>query len=263
MKSLSESTKGHFRDFGIVLPSGGACKPSDTFPGDDTSSKSDAQWLFKPATDLAIHVKTVETMSQLIGNFIDEMSQALIESWNQWQGSISFSNIVVNAGVGILLPTGMSGNSEMGKDKILDRMDLKDQTQAYKDFSKAIATAAANGLNAWCDGFSNPALPFPAAMIVGPLPPTPNVPLPLSAGMSPGDAMMVAPTLSKTMAGLYGRGAHSTQIFEAFAKALADLFTQWKAQTQITNILAKGGAGMPAAGATASGGSLLGPPLPP
>ncbi|MFM7201049.1 MAG: hypothetical protein ACKO6N_09690 [Myxococcota bacterium] len=261
MTPMARLVKDIFKSFNIVLPVGANGKPSERFPGDEDDPETHPLWLFTPASDLALHKRTVMMVSTTLHAFINDMSEAICGSWNAWKRSATFANVLVNAGVGILPPSGTTGSGDMSKSAILGRMRLDDRNPLWKAYGEAIAGALEVAWGAWVAGYTHPTIPFPAAATIpGPLPPTPNVPIPLMPGMSAGDTMMMAPALAASMTAQFARGGfHAIALFRAFAQAIAQIFAEWKSSNLLSQILASGGAGMPVAGAIGMGGMLVGP----
>jgi hypothetical protein len=112
-------------------------------------------------------------------------------------------------------------------------------------------------------------LPFPTgAVCSATMPPSPNTPVPVSAGLSAGDIAMSEPMLKVQMRGMYKSPERHPKMTDAFlgamASAIALSFTQWKSSTQITNVMGAGGVAPapplppgPVAGAMGSGGKLV------
>jgi len=149
-----------------------------------------------------------------------------------------------------------------------DRGDKPAETDFYLWHAEAIVGAWCDAFAAWQRGFSTQ-LSYPmGAVCSATLPPSPNVPIPLAGGRSPGDAGMGARALASRMIANYG--AHpkhpelTKAVFDSVAGALAQTFTAWKAGTMITQVVGVGGVAPspplppgPVAGAIGNGGTLV------
>lgn len=221
--------------------------------------------LFIPASSMKIHVETVQTVSGAFEELIDSVSQALVSGWSGWAGSVMFTGVVINATVGILPPGGMVGGPQLQPGMMLAQVKPSQKLPQGQRYAQAILTAIGTGLLGWAQAYTHPTLVFPGgAMCVGTMPPSPNAPMPLGTGMSPGEAMLTAPLLKGQMLGMCA-GQHADALYDAFAQAFVMLFQRWKMSTLITGIMGAGGAasplGSPVAGAVGNGGKLAGAPV--
>lgn len=270
MGELAMQVKTLLKAKAIVLPERfdpgmiKAIKPGDPALQAGNAGKL-AMALFRPASQLAIHIDTVSTVSQAFSLLIDQVSQALVNGWNKWVSSVSFAGVIINATAGILPPGGMVGGPFMQGGLMQLEVPPSPSLPTGKLYASAILTVLGTAFQAWATGYAHPALVFPGgAMCVGSMPPSPCAPGVLAAGMSPGETLLSAPLLKGQMLAM-ASGNHAEALFDAFAQAFVALFQRWKGSTQIMAILGAGGVasplGSPVAGAVGSGGRLLGAPL--
>lgn len=270
MGELAIQVKGLFKARGVVLPQRfdpGVIKA--VRPGDPALQAGNmgklATALFVSASPMAIHVDTASEVSKVFEQLIDGVCQALVTGWNSWARSVTFAGVVINATAGILPPGGMVGGPSMQGSLLAAQVPPSPKLPTGPAYASAILNVLGTAFCAWAQGYMHPALVFPGgALCVGSMPPSPCTPGPVAAGMSPGDAMMVAPLLKGQMMAMVS-GNHAEVLFDAFAQAFVATFQRWKGATQINGILGAGGAasplGSPVAGAVGTGGMLVGAPL--
>ena len=266
MAPLADATKAAFRAYGLQLPTR-APPITRPFPGMRLERRVPPNLLFRPATLLSQHVQTAKVISDRTAMFIDDVCGAVAASWNSWKASASVNGVLINSAIGILPPGGLVGGGAMIGPAIRARMDLGSASAWYHRYAWAISSTVGDAFTAWSTGFTHPAVPFPggAAIVMPmvPMPPSPNVPVPLAAGASPGDALMSPSALSWGMAARFGAGQHSGELFGSLGRAIGAEFVAWKASTMIAGCMGAGGVGSPAGvvGALGSGGRLAGPPI--
>lgn len=254
--ALAQMARDTFRARGLTLPQGARGRPTEVFPGDDLADGWDPDLLFRPASELALHVEVARQISSIFGELIDDACGAIARGWSEWQRSVSFAGVVVNAGVGLVAPGGMIGGPGMAEANLMRRMRLSQNSDFYRRFAQAILGAVSQGFGAWSAGYTCAAVPFPGAMVAGPAPPSVNTPIPLAAGTSPGAAAMAGPALAAAMAQSLGKGMYVGPLFDALGGAVSRGFDAWLPATLISGITAAGGIGTPAAGAAGAGGGL-------
>lgn len=228
--------------------------------------------LFQPASMKKIQVDATNDTSDKWIAFIDNVCKGICSAWSNWQSSAMINNVIINGPVGVLPPGGLLGMNMMSAEMIKSGIDLfsgDNKEQIYQDYVDAIVKAIAQAWSAWEKGYTVPTIPFPGGAVCSvTMPPSPNTPLPVIAGMSPGDALMIPATLKATMIGLIsGKGKIdqiSDALFDAFANAFNTIFTTWKASSMISNILGSGGVAPPppsppgpVAGAMGMNGKIL------
>jgi hypothetical protein len=263
---MSQLAKANFLSKGIKVPSSWDTSLEDSHNrkvGDFQPGVPRPTNIFIPPSLDAIAVDACNKVSEGFEGFIDDACAAICGSWSSWQSAVKFVGVIINAGVGILPPGGMVGGGMMAGPMILARM--KKSGGNYALYANAVASAIGQAWTAWEAGYANPALPFPGGTACSTtMPPSPNTPLPLASGVSPGDALMDASLLKASMLGLLGvPGEHADPLFDSLAQAFAQLFLTWKGTTMISNVMGAGGVAPPppappgpVAGAVGNGGSL-------
>jgi hypothetical protein len=204
--------------------------------------------------------------------FIDNVCKGICTAWGNWQNSAMINNVIINGPIGILPPGGLIGMNMMSAEMIKMNMDLasdKNSEQIYIAYVDAIVKTIAQAWDVWEKGYTHTSLPFPGGAVCSiTMPPSPNVPLPVISGMSPGDAMMTPATLKGLMiVQIQGKGTLdklSETLFDAFANAFNTVFTTWKSSSMISNIMGAGGVAPPppsppgpVAGAIGTNGKIL------
>jgi hypothetical protein len=209
--------------------------------------------IFQPASMKKIQVEAANTVSEQYEKFIDNVCDGICKTWGNWQNSAKIMNVVINGPIGILPPGGLLGMNMMSADMIKMNIDMfsgDNKETIYKDYVEAIVKAIAQAWNAWEKGYTHTNIPFPGGAVCSTtMPPSPNVPLPVISGMSPGDALMVPATLKALMIGfISGKGTidkYSDALFDSFANAFNTVFTTWKTSSMLSNIMGSGGVAPP------------------
>lgn len=228
--------------------------------------------LFQPASMKKIQVDSANDISDKYIAFIDNVCKGICTTWSNWQNSAMVNNVIINAAIGILPPGGLLGMNMMSDSMIKMNIDLfsgDNKEQIYVDYAEAIAKAIAQAWGAWEKGYTNTAIPFPGGAVCSTtMPPSPNVPIPVITGVSPGDALMVPATMKGLMIGfISGKGTidkYTDALFDAFANAFNIVFMTWKGTSMISNIMGSGGVAPPppsppgpVAGAMGMNGKIL------
>lgn len=263
---MSQLAKANFLSKGIRVPSSWDAGFEDSYnrkvsgfqPGIPRPTN-----IFVPPSMDKIAVDACNQVSEGFEGFIDDVCAAICGCWSSWQAAVKFVGVIINAGVGILPPGGMVGGGLMAGPMMVARMKQKGANYAL--YGNAITSAIGQAWTAWELGYTNPAIPFPGGMVCSTtMPPSPNAPVPLASGVSPGDALMDASLLKLSMVGMLGApGEHADPLCDSIAQAFSQLFLAWKASTMISNIMGAGGVAPPppappgpVAGAIGSGGGL-------
>ncbi len=266
-KMLSELVKNLFRAKGIKVPDSWDSSKEDKFNIDTPEFKPSAPRptnIFISPSPSKIAMDACNTVSEQFEQFIDDISSAICTSWSAWQGAAKFVGVIINAGVGILPPGGMVGAGQMASPMILAK--VKGATPDYLKYAKAIAFAIGQAWTTWETGYTHSSIPFPGGMVCSiTMPPSPNAPLPLASGVSPGEAMIQPATMKAAMLAQFGPPEqHTEPLLDAFAQAFNQIFQTWKASSMITNIMGAGGAAPPppsppgpVAGAVGNGGMIF------
>ena len=219
--------------------------------------------LFMPPSMNKIAVDACNTISEGFEGFIDDVAAAVCGAWGNWQSSVKFVGVIINGPIGILPPGGMIGGGMMATPMILSQFNQK--TANYTLYGSAVAFAIGQAWTVWELGYTNPAIPFPGgAAASATMPPSPNTPVPIASGISPGEAMMQATALKGLMMSQVAPpGIHDDALFDSIAQAFEQVFLIWKGSSMISQILGAGGVAPPppappgpVAGAVGSGGSL-------
>jgi hypothetical protein len=209
--------------------------------------------LFQPASMKKIQVDATNDISDQWISFIDNVCSGICKAWSNWQNSAMINNVIINAAIGILPPGGLLGMNMMSADMIkmnIDTASGDNKEQIYVDYVEAISKTLGQAWSVWESGYIHTSIPFPGGAVCSTtMPPSPNVPVPVASGMSPGDAMMVPATLKGMMIlQIMGKGTVdnlSDALFDAFANAFNTIFTTWKASSMISNIMGAGGVAPP------------------
>jgi hypothetical protein len=200
--------------------------------------------LKNPGID-AITVDSTNDVSDGWADFIDEVSKGICTSWSNWQNAAMFTTGIINAVTCQVTPGSLTSPPLMGSALIMANTNTSGKPDNFLLFVKAIATAIDTAWNAWQSGYMVTLMYPPTfASFPGPThPPTPNIPLPVAAGSSAGDAMMKKNMLSQLMmANLSGVTPDKLTklLFDKFAEGFCMIFDIWKASTMISNVLGTG-----------------------
>lgn len=260
--------------------------------------------LFAPAspTPRRIEVDALLSVNSAVYGTLRSVCDAVAQAWERWQTTAMFTGVAINAAVGVAPPGSLQGTG-MEKESLLmplrarfasaenvlkakgarkrevsapsgapgsipPRTRMSGEFEFMQAHCEAVCDAVAQAWAAWQKGYTV-TLTYPSgAACSTTMPPSPNVPVPLAAGSSPGDAMMGEAMLRTTMLAFYGSGERHPGITAAFmdavASAVSHTFETWKASTMITNVIGTGGAAPvpplppgPVAGAVGTGGRLV------
>lgn len=242
---LASLAKQHFRSLAIKLPlqweeprrARASQQYSMAYSESERSVEPQAN-LFTSASGNTDHCETAEQLSKHFGEFIDNICAAIADAWSSWQSASTISGVTVNAVVA-------SGGTLSGPP--LSRLILSKaprETEWLGKYSAAIANAMGDAWQQYQSSVAIPGLPlYPAlAAFPGPMaPPTPNLPVSLSAlgGIStPLEKAALKAQMAQNLAA--PRSLHHEALFESIAHAIAQSFTTWQASTQVTNLLATG-----------------------
>ncbi len=203
-----------------------------------------ASLLKSPGVD-TITVESCDKISDEWDKFVEEISKGICTSWSNWQNAAMFTTGIINAVTCQITPGSLTSPPLMGTAAIMANINSAGKPANYVLFVKAIATAIDTAWNTWQMGYMV-TLTYPPtfASFPGPMhPPTPNIPMPVVAGSSAGDALMKKNVLSGLMlANLSGVTPDSlTQLlFDKVSEGFCMTFDIWKASTQIMNVLGTG-----------------------
>jgi len=195
--------------------------------------------LFREATLNKFHADAAKEMSQAFEKYIDGICSAISTGITQWLGQASITGAIVNGPVGMMTPGNVIGPPLA---PLILSTAPKTSPQETK-FSNAIANALGTAWQSWHSGLTGQ-LMYPAfAAFPGPIaPPTPNVPLPLIAYASPGEAALSPSTLKSAMEANLGdpQALHAADLFDAIATAFNSVFIIFKTSTQVKLVLGTG-----------------------
>lgn len=242
---MATLAKQFFKANAIVLPERFAgFGPQAPFTGKDQKAPDPAA-LFQAASTLSYHVDTQKTISKDVEDLIDAVCQGVGKAFRTWQSSAKLVNVLINGPVGMGLPSCLVGPPLSGP-VLMAQVNVAGRQPTFIRYVQSITGALGTSLTAWQVGFMVQ-LPYPSAAVQSvTMVPAPNVPVPLAAGSSPGDAMLQAAPLKGLMLAMHGPpGNHALQIFDAVAQAFAVTFTTWKATTMIQQVMGAGGVAPP------------------
>ncbi len=243
---LKQLAKLNFQSKGITLPSEFNGLPSNhPFKGSDQKAP-DPMALFIPPSTLSYHVDSSKSVSKDISDLIDACSDSIGMGFMQWQSAAKFVGVLINGPVGMATPGSIVGPPSMSGPLLLASTNIAGKQPTFIKYVASITSAIGTAFQAWQIGYMA-TLPFPGGAVCScTMVPSPNIPMPVAAGSSPGDAMMTAGALKGLMLANHGMpGNHTMDIFDAVSQAFAMLFTAWKGTTMITNILGAGGVAPP------------------
>lgn len=245
-QQLAMLAKQLFKAKGIVLPQNfTGFPPQAPFTAAD-QRVPDPNALFVAASTNKYHVDTQKTISKNVEELIDACADAVGKTFQQWQSSAKFVNVLINGPVGMAMPSSLIPPTFTGA-TCFANCNVAGKAPSFVQHAKAITMAIGTAFQAWQSGYMI-TLTFPGGALCSvTMPPSPNIPMPVAAGMSPGDALMSAQSLKGLMLANHGGppGNHTVDIYDAFSQAFSMLFMQWKASSMITNIMGAGGVAPP------------------
>lgn len=261
---LAQTAKMLFKAKAIRLPLDFHGLPEQAPFGAKDQKTPNPNDLFIPASTLKYHVDTAHAISQDVESLIDACANAIGNAFAQWQAGAKFAGVLINGPVGMAFPGTLVGPPSMTGPMIFSQVNVAGKKPSFIQHARSITMAIGTAFEAWRLGYTV-TLPFPGGALCSvTMPPSPNVPVPVAAGSSPGDAMMAPGALKGLMVANHGPlGNHTLDIFDAMAQAFSMLFMQWKASTMITNVIGAGGVAppppsppAPVVAATGNGGVL-------
>ena len=203
-----------------------------------------ANLLKAPGVD-TITADIADDISKQIDEFVDEMCKGICTTWGNWQNAAMFSTGIINGPTCQITPGSLTSTAPMNMAMIMGNTSTAGKPDNFTLFVKAIATAIETAWMGWEKGYMATIM-FPPTFAACPSPthpPTPNIPIPLAAGSSAGDAMMKKSQLSGLMlANLSGVTPDDlTQIlFDSIAEGFCNVFDLWKTSTMITGVMGTG-----------------------
>jgi len=239
---MADMAKQLFKANAVMLPANFAgFGPQAPFGSKDQKSMNPAA-LFLSASTLSYHVDTQRVISKGVEELIDAVCDGIGQAFGNFQSSAKFVGILINGPVGMALPGALLAAPTMMGPALLGRVNVAGKQPTFIKYAQSITFAIGTAFTVWQTGFAC-VLTYPsAAACVATMIPAPNIPLPVAAGFSPGDAMLTPGTLMGLMLANHGMpGAHTLQVFDAMAKAFCTQFMQWKGTTMIQNVMGMGG----------------------
>ena len=240
---LAQLAKANFISKGIKLPMDWS-QPGDQYADAFAFSErivapNVPMNLFREATLNKYHVEAAKTIGEALEKFIDGICGALCQAIDTWMKTTTITGVLINGPVGMLVPGGVIGPPLTP----LILAGAPNGTPQEFKFSGAIAMAIGTLWQPWQLGLSG-TLMYPAfAAFPGPIaPPMPNVPMPLIAFASPGEAGLSPAVLKATMEANLAdpKALHASDLFDAISKAFNTTFQTFKASTLIQNVLGMG-----------------------
>ncbi|HQT98160.1 MAG: hypothetical protein ACYC47_02730 [Desulfobacteria bacterium] len=208
-------------------------------PAERTVPPNSPMNLFREATSNKYHVATAKEIGEQYEKFIEGVCGAISTGIGQWMSAATVVAVNIVGPVGILHPGCVVGPP-------LTPLILSSAPKATPmelKYSMAVANTIGTMWLPWHIGLTG-ILSYPAfAAFPGPFaPPMPNIPMPLVAFASPGEAGLSPSTLKSLMdANLADPTAlHASDLFDAISKAFGTVFQIFKVSTLVTNVLGTG-----------------------
>ncbi len=241
---MSNLAKNNFRAKSIKLPKDWS-QPGNQFSQAFKESEKNVapnppNTLFKEATLNKYHVDTAKEIGKKFEKYIDGICGAICGAIDKWMKMTMITTCIINSTAGTVPPSGVMGPPLMPF--ILSSAPMA--TPQEMKYSNAIANALSTLWQTWQLGLTG-VLNFPPnfASFPGPVcPPTPNIPMPLAALSSPGEAGLSASSLKGMMMANLGDPAalHAPELFDAISQAFNTVFQTFKSSTMINNVLGTG-----------------------
>jgi len=241
---MAELAKANFLSKNIQVPVQWQQPGSDQF--DEAFSASERQTtpnspinLFREPSLNQYHVNAAKDIGDKMTTYLEGISGAICDAIDKWMKMTSVAGLLINGPVGQVLPGGVMGPPLMPFILASAPMNTPMETK----YSQAIAQAISQQWQLWQVGLTG-MLMYPSfAAFPGPMaPPTPNVPLPLVALSSAGEAGLSANMLQSLMMAYLGdpQAQHAADLFDALAKAFNTCFQTFKTATMVQNVLGTG-----------------------
>jgi len=198
---------------------------------------------FWAQSTLKRHTDSCKDMGTIFKDFCHSMLKGFKQSVDMWRVQAKFQNLMINGPVAVGPPGCLSGPDLASNIKNFSLPAASGEEKKWRD---AVASGLAQCWSTWQQGVSIPGLPFYPAFTAFPspyAPPMPNVPFPLIACPSAGQAQMTPAMLKNAMVSAYG-GPDNDGQFAAMAfsigTAVSTSFMAWLPMQQIMNVLGKG-----------------------
>lgn len=242
-QQLSALARSGFLEQGLTLPvewKGPGKQYHNAFEEADREvSPNTSGTLFNEASLNRLHVESARRIGAQFERYLDGIASAIGAALQQWTARACVSGVVINGPSGAIQPGCVNGPALTP----LIIAAAPCATAQETKYSVAIARALGEQWRQWQAGLTG-TLMYPAlAAVPGPVaPPTPNVPLPLLALGSAGEAGLDPAVLQQHMAShLNDPGAlHAQALFEAIAGAFDQVFQNLKATTLVVDVMGTG-----------------------
>lgn len=240
---LAQLAKLNFSGMQIALPTEWKAPGeqfSDAFaPSELVAPPNPPTNLFHEPTLNKYHVDTAKDIGKAFEDYIDGICDGICDGIDKWLKMATVVGVIINGPVGVVAPGNVQG-PPLGP-LILAKAPMN--TPQESKYSNAIANAFGTLWQAWHLGIAG-TLMYPAfAAFPGPVaPPTPNVPMPLIALPSGGEAGLSPNSLKGLMQTNLAdpEALHAPELFDALAKAFSVVFQIFKASTLVQNVLGTG-----------------------
>jgi hypothetical protein len=223
---------------GWSTPSGNQYR--DAFALSELVTAPDPASLFLAKSPNKYHVDTQKEVGKGFADFIDKICGAICSAIDQWMKMTSVAGMIINGPVGVVAPGNVVGPPLF---PFIMANGAPVNTPQLLKYSKAVGQAFGTAWQTWQSGLTGQLMYPPFAAFPGPMaPPTPNIPMPLVAFASPGEAMLSPGTLKSTMIANLGDpdALHHKELFDAISQAFAIVFPIFKATTLFQNVLGTG-----------------------
>lgn len=195
--------------------------------------------LFREVSLNQYHVDTAKKIGKAFEDYIDGICDGICDGIDQWMKLTAFAGVIINGPVGVVTP-GMVQGPPLAP-LILNKAPMN--TDQERKYSNAIANALGTLWQAWHMSIAG-VLQYPAfAAFPGPMaPPTPNVPIPLVALPSAGEAGLAPQPVKGLMFTNLAdpKALHAPELFEALATAFNVVFQTFKLSTTVNNVMGTG-----------------------
>jgi hypothetical protein len=240
---MADLTRSNFLSQNIQVPENWQ-QPNDQYDGAFSPSERQVAPnsplnLFREPTQNSYHVDAASDIGQRFDRYIDGITDAICQAIGNWMQMTVFATGIVSGPVCQLLPGGVVGPLLMSFVQATGPNGSAQETA----YTTAIATSLGLQWQIWQTGISG-TLMYPgfAAWPAPVAPPTPNVPMPLVALPSAGEAGLSPDVLKALMVANLGdpRAQHAQALFDALSRAFYTCFQQFKAATMVNNVLGFG-----------------------
>lgn len=195
--------------------------------------------LFREPTLNKYHVGASKDIGEIFQGFIEGVCSAVSDGISQWMKVAMFTTGIINGPVCILPPGSLVG-PPLGP---LVLAGAPKKTPQELKYSSAVSNGLGTAWLSWHSTLTGQLMyPMFAAVPSPVAPPMPNIPMPLIAFASPGEAQLSPAVLKSLMETNLAdpTALHASEIFDAIAKAFNNMFQIFKASTIVTNVLGTG-----------------------